>query len=187
LVDHLIAARLINHSYYKNSLFDWQDINDTRYICIPGTKKINDWSTNLLITPYQEEGYQGKVRLHKGFYLNYQQIREQIFKIAATDLDLAIAGHSKGGCIAQIAGVDLNFNLNKEIKVITFGSPACGNKHWQESAQKRIASTNYFNLLDVVPWLLPYYFSVGKSIYNSKLYSNPHCIRNYIDAFCSKN
>ncbi len=194
LSSHLTAARLVNHSYFhynfSNKRTDvqiyCQDINSVRYLAIPGTYSVKDWLTNLklnsLVTPYMGDGYRGKVKLHTGYYLGYLSVRESVLKFAETDLCLVVAGHSSGGCLAQIAGVDINYHLRKKVETVTFGSPACGNKYWAESARKRITSTSYVNFLDFVPYLLFFNYHVTSLIPNLNIYNNPHSIVNYVDS-----
>ncbi|MDJ0595669.1 MAG: DUF2974 domain-containing protein [Pleurocapsa sp. MO_226.B13] len=129
------------------------------------------------------EGYRGKVKLHAGYYLGYLSVREEILKLAKTELKLVVAGHSSGGCLAQIAGVDINYHLNKKVETVTFGSPACGNKYWAESARKYITNTSYVNFLDFVPYLLFFNHHVTPLIPNLNIYNNPNYIVNYVESF----
>lgn len=191
---HLIAAKLLKHSYH-NSTFEakktdiqvyTQDIRGVRYIVFPGTNSLLDWYTSFrtrsLVTPYKGGGYKGQARLHKGYYLAYLSIREHVLSLADTDLYLVVGGHSMGGAIAQIAAVDINYQLNKQVETITLGSPACGNKEWAKSAAVRITNTSYVNCLDVIPFLMYWNYHVCKLNHNSFIYLDPHNIGNYVNA-----
>lgn len=190
LLSHQEVSKVVYHSYknttHKNKLSDVeiyaQDIRGVRYISFPGTNifSFQDWIRNLNILPYQDNNYKGKVRLHKGYYLGYRSIQDKILELSDTNLYLVFGGHSAGGCLAQIAGVDVNFRLNKQVEVVTFGSPSCGNEYWKQSADKRIVATNYRNFLDGVPYLLFWNHLAGDNIENQLIYNRPHDMKNYI-------
>ena len=191
--NHLIAAKLCRHSYYNlthedkgtDVQFYVSDLHGYRFIAFPGTFSLRDWLTNFkffqLISPYEED-YKGRVKLHCGYYNGYISVQEKLLEAADKNLDLIITGHSAGGAIAQIAAVDVNYRLFKNVEAVTFGSPGCGNKAWKNSASKRIDNTSYANFLDPVPFIIPFYHHVSSLITNSRLYLNPHNIKNYIDA-----
>lgn len=188
---HLIAARLLNQSYWNATHINnrsgvqiyHQDIDRIRYIAIPGSNTLKDWLINLnfhnLITPFESKGYSGKVKLHSGFYHAYLSVRDYILNLAKADQYIAIACHSNGA-IGQIAGVDINYNLDKRVEVISFGCPAIGNKAWHESANNRIYHTNYVNFGDIVPYLLPWNYHITKPVGNFNLYLDPHNIKSYV-------
>ena len=137
-----------------------------------------------LITPFTSNGYRGQVRVHKGYYRAYLSVQAYLLNICRdTDLDIQINGHSSGGCISQIAGVDINYRLKKSVRVVTFGTPAIGNQAWKISANKRISNTGYLNLLDPVPYLLLCNKHLANQITINKLYFDPHSIKNYAAAF----
>ena len=198
--NHCLAAKLCHLSYGKveHKSFKWSadlsnkeldveafsfDHQGYRYITIRGTKGIKDWwrnfKTRLLITPYLEKGYTGSVKLHTGFYLGYLAIQPRVLELAKTAKKLIITGHSQGGAIAAIAGVDISFQLQKKVEVVTFGAPPIGNGAWQKSANNRILATCYSNKFDLVPLLLPKNNHIGKQINLNKLNFNPHHTKNY--------
>lgn len=191
--NHLIAAKLCRHSYFNLTIEDKKtdvqfyhaDLHGYRFVAFPGTFSIKDWLTNFkfnqLVSPYGDE-YRGEAKLHCGYYQGYLSIRKKLLEVADTNLGLIVTGHSAGGAIAQIAATDVNYQLFKDVQTVTFGTPACGNKTWQESASQRIDNTSYANFLDPVPHILPCYDHVSKLIKNSNLYLNPHSIKGYIDA-----
>lgn len=194
-MSHQTAARLTVGSYYKAKIENkntdaqatYETIGDRKYIIFPGTDGARDWQTNTtfnsLVSPYQGEGYQGKVRVHRGFYQAYLSVREEVLKVANCDRKLILAGHSAGGAIAQIAAVDINYQLDKPVETITFGSPACGNKYWQQSASSRIkTNSNYIIPFDLVPFSLLFYHHVTPFIWLKGFYLNPHCMSNYLNS-----
>lgn len=196
---HIIAAKLCHLSYVpqktesfvlrdlSNKQTDVEaysmDLGEKRFIVVRGSSSLKDWWRNfqvkLLDTPYKEKGYQGGVKIHKGFYSGYLSIKENVLKLAETDLDLVVCGHSQGGSIASIAAVDINFSKDKDVELVTFGTPAVGNKEWQESANKRIKSYNYRNKYDIVPYLLYKNYHIGKIIKLDRFNLNPHYTKNY--------
>lgn len=189
MLTHLTIANLANHSYWNylhyGKEFLVQDLWEYRVIIFPGTQNIEDWMVNLnmslLVTPYKEEGYTGKVKLHQGFYKEYCSLRQDILKVADTDKALIFGGHSKGGAIAQIAAVDVNYHTRSTVKLVTFGSPACGNKAAARSAQNRISHiTAYRNTFDLVPFLLLWNAHASVPVLLRNFYFDPHHIKSYI-------
>lgn len=183
---HIHAAVLAKRSYhYRGQKVIAIDLWGDRLIIFPGSYSLQHWISNLqmrsLIIPYRHEGYRGKVRLHQGFYNDYLAIQSSVLYLAKTDLNLIFAGHSRGGCLAQIAGVDVNYRSQgkKRVEVVTFGSPACGNEYWAKSADSRINNTSYRNFADLISYILPHNHHLAGQISLKGLCLNPHHISNY--------
>lgn len=92
-------------------------------------------------------------RVHRGFYRGYFSIRDELLeRIPASDEQIIVVGHSLGGAVGVLATVDLNFNLGRQIHLITMGSPRVGNAAFVEACQRRIAShTRIVHGWDPVP------------------------------------
>lgn len=108
-----------------------------------------------LVEPY---AYHAQVtwpeqRVHRGFYRGYLAIRDELLaQIPPSDEPVLIVGHSLGGAIGVLAAVDLNFNLGKQIHLVTLGSPRVGNAAFIDACQRRIAShTRLVHGWDPVP------------------------------------
>lgn len=182
----------------------------TLHLVFQGTASTEDWLSNLdwLPAKYQPLTESGdgtdwghpncqQCKIHHGFrtYLRtnaepviqrYLEIRQRSFP----DYGIAVSGHSLGGALATLTGIELRL-MGHEVLVVTFGGPKIGNRAFAnyfdslfgtESAVHHIASTGSFDTLstalirvvhrhDLVPHLPPtskfrpmgyeYYLSTG--------------------------
>lgn len=151
--------------------------NDGKYlfICFEGSHGGQDWKDNLefkqspLTTPYQTEG---PIRVHYGFYSQYQVVRGKIHEIIRQWMEtellrgVVITGHSLGGALATLCAVDLDFNFQLDIQCVTFGSPRVGNRAFAKSFNRRIPkSTRYVyknDMVTKVPMAYLFYYHVDK-------------------------
>lgn len=92
-------------------------------------------------------------RVHRGFYRGYLSIRDELLaQVSESDEQVLIVGHSLGGAVGVLAAVDLNFNLGKQVHLVTLGSPRVGNAAFIDACQRRIAShTRLVHGWDPVP------------------------------------
>jgi hypothetical protein len=109
-----------------------------------------------LVLPYASAQAQvtwPEQRVHRGFYRGYLSIRDELLaQVSGTDEQILIVGHSLGGAVGVLAAVDLNFNLSRDIHLVTLGSPRVGNAAFIEACQRRIAShTRLVHGWDPVP------------------------------------
>ena len=109
-----------------------------------------------LVLPYAT--FQAQVtwpeqRVHRGFYRGYLSIRDELLaRVSESDEKLLIVGHSLGGAVGILAAVDLNFNLGKQVHLVTLGSPRVGNAAFIDACQRRIVShTRLVHGWDPVP------------------------------------
>ncbi|RKF53624.1 Lipase A [Golovinomyces cichoracearum] len=94
--------------------------------------------------------------VHKGFWTSYQQIRPRLFsKISSLrkkfpNYRLDLVGHSLGGAVAALAGLDLKL-LGYEPIVTTFGEPRVGNTGFRDymDATFNLRSQNSISHLDM--------------------------------------
>lgn len=182
----------------------------TLHLVFQGTASTEDWLSNLdwlpakyqPLTEFEDSTDWGhpdcpRCKIHHGFrtYLHrnakpviskYLEIRDQRFP----DYGMAISGHSLGGALATLTGIELRL-MGHDVLVVTFGGPKIGNKAFAkyvdslfgtEAAVHHIASTGSFDTLstalirvvhrhDLVPRLPPtskfrpmgyeYYLSTG--------------------------
>ncbi|TQS34891.1 hypothetical protein Golomagni_04707 [Golovinomyces magnicellulatus] len=94
--------------------------------------------------------------VHAGFWTSYQQIRPHLFsKISSLrkkypNYRLDLVGHSLGGAVAALAGLDLKL-LGYEPMVTTFGEPRVGNAGFRDfmDATFNLRSQNSVGHLDM--------------------------------------
>lgn len=108
-----------------------------------------------------QESIGNELKIHKGFYKAYQDIKVTLFKliiemqkIYPRITDLFFMGHSLGGALANLAAVEYSkisinsifkdrdliqdshpdLNKNISLSLITFGAPRVGNKYFADMA-----------------------------------------------------
>lgn len=124
---------------------------------------ILSWLTDAIAEPMEANGFPGKV--HTGFYLSVMAIINQIedelktLLNGSTTTQVIITGHSKGGAMASIAAWYLS-QVSKtvapsQITVVTFASPLPGNGDFAKAFKNLFNQPNYFNYLDIVPFVPP--------------------------------
>ena len=120
--------------------------DDTCIVVFRGTKRNRNWLRNLRVatTPYQINNVSCKV--HAGFLRAFEEIWADIHRHLPAYKQLICTGHSLGGAIASIAGIEMNANL-----VCTFGSPRIGNH--QFCTAYPVAHQRYCTVDDVITHL----------------------------------
>jgi len=133
--------------------FDIKDVQghtgikgDTLYIVFQGSQGLQDWLDNFKfwqkdvrkIAPYGNK--ESKIRVHAGHIRQYKQVRKYIHGIikAATPARIVCTGHSKGGALAKLCAVDIEYNFKVMPDCVVEGCPKVGNKAFQESFDRRI-------------------------------------------------
>ena len=130
--------------------------NDTVYISIAGTQnKLIEWVWNFSFLRVEFDHF-GKA--HRGFVRNAHELFAMLWDAGLSDFDgkIIIAGHSRGGPLGLLIALKLAY-LNKNVRLLTFGSPRVGNEAFHESCKKLLFDNvlNYVNPLDLVtkmPW-----------------------------------
>jgi predicted lipase len=160
--------------------------NDITYIVFRGTeKKFRDIFTDLWAFK-KELPFKNKkgIRVHRGFLDAYMSVRDEILTkvLELNSKRIIITGHSLGGALATLCGVDLQKNSIvhwHNLHLATFGSPKVGNRKFKKSFNNRVFSYDrYVNRLDLVP-LMPFSCSaVGKKV--KAIHKFKHDINNYI-------
>lgn len=131
-----------------------------------GVDSIIDWIVSFLFckktVPYKNSGTNKKIKIHRGFYNDYLRVRDLVREeFAKSKKDIAIIhGHSKGGALATLCGLDLAYNNPyKSISAFAGGSPRVGNKAFVESLKKYLPNfTNFEYGSDVIPQVPPRIF-----------------------------
>jgi len=111
--------------------------------------------------------------IHSGFIdiLTNEAIHEDIFKTTTSiikdlpEYELYITGHSLGGALSTIFGYYISNKINKNINIITFGSPRVGDINFYENFNKisNISLLRVVNDNDIIVSLPKInYYHVGK-------------------------
>jgi hypothetical protein len=120
--------------------------------------EIKDWDKNLDFkqVPLKINGKDfGKV--HRGFKKQFQRTEKKMFENAQRYLNkgykLEVAGHSQGGAAGTIASLYAKEKYGvKNVKVVTFGSPAAGNQDFAKKYNSKIKdNTRVVNSVELVP------------------------------------
>ena len=93
-----------------------------------------------LVYPDEYAPSSSPVKMHSGFIRAYLSVRDQIHD-AVKQSDITqwrITGHSLGGALANLCGLDLQYNFGLAIQVYTFGAPKVGNDAFVESYNRRV-------------------------------------------------
>ena len=139
-------------------------------------------------------------RVHSGFMKMYNNFRELMLNsIPADTQTVVVSGHSLGGSLAQMAGLDIA-KTGREVKVYTFASPRVGDEAYCEnfSALDNLVLYKIINTCDIAqsfpPAVVPhysnpedplYYQDCGNSAYftlNTKSIGNNHTLYCYTEA-----
>lgn len=149
----------------------WQGNSLT--ITFRGSNSGQDWKTNFTykkkVIPYGNT--QSKIRVHSGFLEAYKSVRNTIHDVITRDLtQIRISGHSQGGALAVLCGVDLEYNFpDRDYEVIVFGAPRVGNLAFKKSYNKRIFKTlrveNGNDIVTKVPFAFMGYHHVGAAVH----------------------
>ena len=134
--------------------------NDDLIIAFTGTNDIHDINTDLDITPISSKN----ITYHKGFYvtskkfLNILLNKLKTWRLKKPDSQLILTGHSLGGNIATIVGIELSNNNIKVDGIYTFGTPGCIIDTTKIS-KLPYHQENFINISDTIPKLLSPFYS----------------------------
>lgn len=105
--------------------------------------------------------------VHHGFYVAYHNTTMRPCVVNAVkrarkiygDLKIMVTGHSMGGAMASLCGLDLTVNHEApDVQVMTFGQPRIGNAAFASYYSQLVPNTiRITNEHDMVPHLPPYY------------------------------
>lgn len=105
-----------------------------------------------------------RVLVFKGFLHAYEDVREATFAQVQRLMQeyneerVSVTGHSLGGAMALLAGMDYDARLAKGVyRVITFGMPRVGNDAFARCVDERLGGRFYYviNGKDIVPRVPP--------------------------------
>jgi hypothetical protein len=138
-------------------------------IAFAGTKSKENVLTDVKIldVPFGACG-NSKTRVHAGFLQAWDSVRTKVFQHVTqlTTETVVFTGHSLGGALACLAGLDVACTLGKRVKVVTFGAPHVGDELFADAFNAKIwESTRVVNPLDPVPKSLSSQFAHVKGVY----------------------
>lgn len=135
--------------------------NEKLFVCFRGSDHIKDWKSNFTIKLEKILGKNadGKRKFHGGFMNSWCSVKEDVKKdieeaFLNKDIKTVIfTGHS-AGTVANLAAYDLHEFIvdenNRNIEVITFGSPRCCNSDFEVDYEKKIKCTRFVLDRDII-------------------------------------
>lgn len=176
----------------------WDDGKQEVIVAFRGSKTFKDWVCNLNFLPSKYLIHHDSKRsyIHWGFNrLIYQQVGSQLSKsentkpfhellieiaepLIAKGLRFSFIGHSSGGAVATLMADLFERKYPKKVKrVVTFGQPAVGNKHFHKHYKLHLRTYRVCCDLDMVTFMPPfpfYFYHVGRMLWlhDDKIYEN---------------
>ena len=176
-IDPTTIGDVINYYEANHTQGFFLNKDGVKYVIILGSNQLVDWFYNfwfrLRETPYKKVTRK-EIKVHKGFYNSYLKARELILHEVQDDEKVFVYGQSLGGAIATLAALDIQYNYpEKEIELMTTGSPKVGNKAFSESFNGRVP--NYVRFVyggDIVTTVPPQW--TGYSHVNTETHLGPY-------------
>ncbi|BBI32279.1 lipase family protein [Cohnella abietis] len=137
-------------------------------VAFRGTSSTTDWIANAIASQSKYKCVKGAGQTHRGMSSIYYSARNQILGVL-NKLDsskaLFITGHSLGGALATLCGLDVAVNSPFRNPVVyTFGSPRVGDPTFAKAFSGEVQhSYRVNNRFDVVTHLPPQVYSPPKS------------------------
>lgn len=144
------------------------------HIVFRGTQSIRNWIMNLNAFLVHLKGQprwsfaklnttkvSSDIMVHSGFLINYMSIRDRLMKTIRKlkqkhqDHHIFINGHSLGGALALLCGIDIHQQMQfQNVSIVTVGGPRVGNLEFdQYMKQTGYRIFRVINHGDVVPHL----------------------------------
>jgi predicted lipase len=163
----------------------------TSVICIRGSEDKWDWLQN--ICRWKKQFLEGS-RVHSGF-LAHTRTAKELLKGIILSKNILICGHSLGGGVATLLGVDMAISdPDTVIKVVTFGAPRVGDREFRDLCEQvsnlqidRVVNPN--DLITKVPYFGYYHVGseyLGVPGYSSQLLKNHSMDKYSSEAFYSR-
>ena len=129
--------------------------DNIQYVVFRGTSNIFDFLSDFDFIQVPLEGYSSDIKVHRGFYMQFLSIKDEIFKDIDPSKKVVFCGHSLAAALATIASI-IYQDLYKEtdISLITFGSPMVGNSEFVSLFNKTIKFGKHMRFVtknDIVP------------------------------------
>lgn len=141
-------------------------IEDQAVIVFRGTDDLNDWLANL----DTDIAKTGSGLAHRGFYSSYQDLASQVYTLLnKTEVKRVwITGHSLGGALAVMCGLDLADRDDVAIDgLITFGQPMVAKPDLAKRIEELLPGryVHYVNQKDVVTRIPPGFEHCGSVVW----------------------
>jgi predicted lipase len=169
-------TRIVNGMLSESNIFGlvaWNAVEQTAMVAFRGTKTIWDWVDDLDALPVSYLPVKGAGLVHMGFALVYEHVRLNVAKLLTTGCAgakrILITGHSLGGAVAVLAGMDIldNVPLGITPELYTLAGPRAGDPSFAHHFDAQIQTAyRIVNFMDVVPHvpLPPLYEQVGAEV-----------------------
>lgn len=121
----------------------------------PTCTKLN-WIMNFIF-PLKKIPYgnsDSPIRMHWGFLKGYKNyLRGELHRIVQENIGkkFVFTGHSLGGALARIGGLDISWNYGIMVEIRSYAAPRIGNKAFEESYNRRIEGKHFVTENDIVP------------------------------------
>ena len=120
---------------------------------------LSDWKTDAY-TKFL--GVRGVGRMHTGFHAAYEDVRKDVEKVINENKGKKIwlTGHSLGGAMAVVCGVQLQNSKMVDPQIITYGHPRIGDNQTARWIDRNLSKSyqRIVNDNDVVPTLPPTWY-----------------------------
>ncbi|KAI8367850.1 lipase [Choanephora cucurbitarum] len=146
--------------------FVMTSVNDkTIYLSFRGSISSRNWMTNFNYRLTSFSGVPG-AKVHSGFYNALKDSSKTYLPVVKSLLSsnpqykIVVTGHSLGGALALLAGVDLlasESNITSDnLMIVTYGGPRVGNRKFAEFVEKsNVPVLRSVNQLDPIPQAPP--------------------------------
>jgi triacylglycerol lipase len=142
--------------------------SDNRIIvAFRGTSSATDWISDVIASQAKYRCVKGAGQSHRGISDIYYSARDQILPVLgelSSDRTLYITGHSLGGALATLCGLDVAANTSFGDPIIyTYGSPRVGDPAFVKAFSGQIEQCyRVNNRFDVVTLLPPHVYKLPK-------------------------
>lgn len=145
-------------------------------VAFPGTASLRDVLTDLRVPLDCGDTPLDGCRVHRGVIRAWRAVREQVYdgvwnavwRLGGGRPPIDFAGHSLGGALAIVAGIDMARTNSWPVTVVTFGAPRVGDAALREAARATLMRcTCYVHGADPIPWVPPWhwgYRTAGKVV-----------------------
>lgn len=179
------------------------NLPDTAFIIFRGTQTLTDILEDAKFNQVPLDEKNTDVMVHSGFLDSFNRVRDDMQSAitAIKPKTVYIAGHSLGGALSIITGLNIAINMqDTKVAVITFASPLIGNSGFSTvcNAVPNLKISRVVNTCDVIPTLpapvspnktepsKPYFYEhINLPIFefteNRKSILNNHFISVYLD------
>ena len=157
----------------KSVVVTFRGTGGDNFIETAGTAILSDARVAAVPPSFVAQNRRGTMLVHKGFLTTYMKLRGEIVRALSVDepVHLYITGHSLGGAMASLMGLDmaLNFpNRFSTITVITSGAPRVGNSSFKNNFERAVPDNLRIILnrdpVPTVPWFDGKYVHAGRSL-----------------------